>query len=222
MTTLEITNLYHAYERDDHVLIDINLSINSGEIVSILGPSGCGKTTLLRIIAGLEDQLSGTIKINGKIVGNEDFILPPEKRCIGLVVQDKALFPHLNVLDNVSFGIQKDKNKYTVAKNYLRLFEVEKLAYKFPHEISGGEQQRVALARAMAPCPEILLLDEPFSALDQNLKSQLHHETKKIFKEKGVTVLIVSHDEEEASFLSDRLIYMDKYKIKKIMINSIK
>tara|TARA_B100001094_G_scaffold332233_1_gene403438 strand:+ start:2582 stop:3250 length:669 start_codon:yes stop_codon:yes gene_type:complete len=222
MTTLEITNLYHAYERDDHVLIDINLSINSGEIVSILGPSGCGKTTLLRIIAGLEDQLSGTIKINGKIVGNEDFILPPEKRCIGLVVQDKALFPHLNVLDNVSFGIQKDKNKYTVAKNYLRLFEVEKLAYKFPHEISGGEQQRVALARAMAPCPEILLLDEPFSALDQNLKSQLHHETKKIFKEKGVTVLIVSHDEEEASFLSDRLIYMDKYKIKKIIINSIK
>ena len=222
MTTLEITNLYHAYERDDHVLIDINLSINSGEIVSILGPSGCGKTTLLRIIAGLEDQLSGTIKINEKIVGNEDFILPPEKRCIGLVVQDKALFPHLNVLDNVSFGIQKDKNKYTVAKNYLRLFEVEKLAYKFPHEISGGEQQRVALARAMAPCPEILLLDEPFSALDQNLKSQLHHETKKIFKEKGVTVLIVSHDEEEASFLSDRLIYMDKYKIKKIMINSIK
>ena len=222
MTTLEITNLYHAYERDDHVLIDINLSINSGEIVSILGPSGCGKTTLLRIIAGLEDQLSGTIKINGKIVGNEDFILPPEKRCIGLVVQDKALFPHLNILDNVSFGIQKDKNKYTVAKNYLRLFEVEKLAYKFPHEISGGEQQRVALARAMAPCPEILLLDEPFSALDQNLKSQLHHETKKIFKEKGVTVLIVSHDEEEASFLSDRLIYMDKYKIKKIIINSIK
>ena len=222
MTTLEITNLYHAYERDDHVLIDINLSINSGEIVSILGPSGCGKTTLLRIIAGLEDQLSGTIKINGKIVGNEDFILPPEKRCIGLVVQDKALFPHLNVLDNVSFGIQKDKNKYTVAKNYLRLFEVEKLAYKFPHEISGGEQQRVALARAMAPCPEILLLDEPFSALDQNLKSQLHHETKKIFKEKGVTVLIVSHDEEEASFLSDRLIYIDKYKIKKIIINSIK
>ena len=222
MTTLEITNLYHAYERDDHVLIDINLSINSGEIVSILGPSGCGKTTLLRIIAGLEDQLSGTIKINEKIVGNEDFILPPEKRCIGLVVQDKALFPHLNVLDNVSFGIQKDKNKYTVAKNYLRLFEVEKLAYKFPHEISGGEQQRVALARAMAPCPEILLLDEPFSALDQNLKSQLHHETKKIFKEKGVTVLIVSHDEEEASFLSDRLIYMDKYKIKKIIINSIK
>ena len=222
MTTLEITNLYHAYERDDHVLIDINLSINSGEIVSILGPSGCGKTTLLRIIAGLEDQLSGTIKINEKIVGNEDFILPPEKRCIGLVVQDKALFPHLNVLDNVSFGIQKDKNKYTVAKNYLRLFEVEKLAYKFPHEISGGEQQRVALARAMAPCPEILLLDEPFSALDQNLKSQLHHETKKIFKEKGVTVLIVSHDEEEASFLSDRLIYIDKYKIKKIIINSIK
>jgi iron(III) transport system ATP-binding protein len=222
MTALEITNLYYAYERNDHVLIDINLSINSGEIVSILGPSGCGKTTLLRIIAGLEDQLSGAIKINGKIVANENFILPPEKRCIGLVVQDKALFPHLNVLDNVSFGIQKDKNKYTVAKNYLGLFEVDKLAYKFPHEISGGEQQRVALARAMAPCPDILLLDEPFSALDQNLKSQLHHETKKIFKKKGVTVLIVSHDEEEACFLSDRLIYMDTFKIKKIMINSIK
>ncbi len=121
MTALKITNLYYAYERNDHVLIDINLSINSGEIVSILGPSGCGKTTLLRIIAGLEDQLSGSIKINGKIVANENFILPPEKRCIGLVVQDKALFPHLNVLDNVSFGIQKDKNKYTVAKKLSRI-----------------------------------------------------------------------------------------------------
>lgn len=220
MTALVIKNLYHAYENKNYVLKDINLSIDSGEIVSILGPSGCGKTTLLRVIAGLEDQSAGTIKINGKIVSNKKFMLPPEKRCTGLVVQDKALFPHLSVLNNVMFGIQKNKGKHTLAINYLELFKVEKLANKFPHEISGGEQQRVALARAMAPHPDILLLDEPFSALDQNLKNKLYQETKKIFKEKGLTVLIVSHDKNEAELLSDKLIYIKEGKISNLEINN--
>lgn len=213
MTILEIKNLHHTYDNENYALEDINLSINDGEIVSILGPSGCGKTTLLRVIAGLERQSKGTIKINEQIISNEKFMIPPEKRSIGLVVQDKALFPHLNVINNVIFGIQKNKEKYNLAKNYLDIFKVEELADKYPHEISGGEQQRVALARAMAPHPNILLLDEPFSALDQSLKSELHHETKKIFKEKGLTVVIVSHDKDEAKFLSDRLIYIENGKI---------
>ena len=213
MTILEIKNLHHTYDNENYALEDINLSINDGEIVSILGPSGCGKTTLLRVIAGLERQSKGTIKINEQIISNEKFMIPPEKRSIGLVVQDKALFPHLNVINNVIFGIQKNKEKYNLAKNYLDIFKVEELAEKYPHEISGGEQQRVALARAMAPHPDILLLDEPFSALDQSLKSELHHETKKIFKEKGLTVVIVSHDKDEAKFLSDRLIYIEDGKI---------
>ena len=213
MTILEIKNLHHTYDNENYALEDINLSINDGEIVSILGPSGCGKTTLLRVIAGLERQSKGTIKINEQIISNEKFMIPPEKRSIGLVVQDKALFPHLNVINNVIFGIQKNKEKYNLAKNYLDIFKVEELAEKYPHEISGGEQQRVALARAMAPHPNILLLDEPFSALDQSLKSELHHETKKIFKEEGLTVVIVSHDKDEAKFLSDRLIYIEDGKI---------
>ena len=213
MTILEIKNLHHTYDNENYALEDINLSINDGEIVSILGPSGCGKTTLLRVIAGLERQSKGTIKINEQIISNEKFMIPPEKRSIGLVVQDKALFPHLNVINNVIFGIQKNKEKYNLAKNYLDIFKVEELADKYPHEISGGEQQRVALARAMAPHPNILLLDEPFSALDQSLKNELHHETKKIFKEKGLTVVIVSHDKDEAKFLSDRLIYIEDGKI---------
>ena len=213
MTILEIKNLHRTYDNENYALEDINLSINDGEIVSILGPSGCGKTTLLRVIAGLERQSKGTIKINEQIISNEKFMIPPEKRSIGLVVQDKALFPHLNVINNVIFGIQKNKEKYNLAKNYLDIFKVEELADKYPHEISGGEQQRVALARAMAPHPNILLLDEPFSALDQSLKSELHHETKKIFKEKGLTVVIVSHDKDEAKFLSDRLIYIEDGKI---------
>ena len=213
MTILEIKNLHHTYDNESYALEDINLSINDGEIVTILGPSGCGKTTLLRVIAGLERQSRGTIKMNDQIISNEKFMIPPEKRSIGLVVQDKALFPHLNVINNVVFGIQKNKEKYNLAKDYLNIFKVEELADKYPHEISGGEQQRVALARAMAPHPNILLLDEPFSALDQSLKTELHHETKKIFREQGLTVLIVSHDKDEAKFLSDRLIYIENGKI---------
>ena len=203
---LEINNLKHAFENERFVLKDINLEIHSGEIISILGPSGCGKTTLLRIIAGLEKQTGGTIKLNNNIISNKRYSMPPEKRNIGLVVQERALFPHLNVLKNVTFGIQDLKERNDIALNYLKLFKIDQLKNKYPHEISGGEQQRVALARAMAPNPNILLLDEPFNALDDKLKNELHNETKKIFKDKDATVLIVSHDKEEAHFFSDRFI----------------
>ena len=210
---LEINNLKHAFENERFILKDINLEIHSGEIISILGPSGCGKTTLLRIIAGLEKQTGGTIKINNNIISNKRYSMPPEKRNIGLVVQERALFPHLNVLKNVTFGIQDLKERNDIALNYLKLFKIDQLKNKYPHEISGGEQQRVALARAMAPNPNILLLDEPFNALDDKLKNELHNETKKIFKDKDATVLIVSHDKEEAHFFSDRFITINNGKI---------
>ncbi len=210
---LEINNLKHAFENERFVLKDINLEIHSGEIISILGPSGCGKTTLLRIIAGLEKQTAGTIKINNNIISNKHYSMPPEKRNIGLVVQERALFPHLNALKNVTFGIQDLKERNDIALNYLKLLKIDQLKNKYPHEISGGEQQRVALARAMAPNPNILLLDEPFNALDDKLKNELHNETKKIFKDKDATVLIVSHDKEEAHFFSDRLITINNGKI---------
>ena len=210
---LEINNLKHAFVNESFVLKDINLEIHSGEIITILGPSGCGKTTLLRIIAGLEKQTGGTIKINNNIISNKHYSMPPEKRNIGLVVQERALFPHLNVLKNVTFGIQDLKERNDIALNYLKLFKIDQLKNKYPHEISGGEQQRVALARAMAPNPNILLLDEPFNALDDKLKNELHNETKKIFKDKDATVLIVSHDKEEAHFFSDRLITINNGKI---------
>ena len=201
---LEINNLKHSYENDKILFENLNLEIDSGEIISILGPSGCGKTTLLRIIAGLETQTSGVIKINNQIISDANYFLPPEKRKIGLVVQERALFPHLSVLNNVTFGIHNQKNKQEIASDYLELFRVQSLRNKYPHEISGGEQQRVALARAMAPEPNILLLDEPFNALDGSLKNELHNETKKIFKERQATVLIVSHDTKEANYFADR------------------
>ena len=150
MTILEIKNLHHTYDNENYALEDINLSINDGEIVSILGPSGCGKTTLLRVIAGLERQSKGTIKINEQIISNEKFMIPPEKRSIGLVVQDKALFPHLNVINNVIFGIQKNKEKYNLAKNYLDIFKVEELAEKYPHEIIGATLSTIILGETVS------------------------------------------------------------------------
>jgi iron(III) transport system ATP-binding protein len=210
---IDISDLSHAYGNQTSLLQAINLQIQAGEIISILGPSGCGKTTLLRIIAGLERHSQGKVKINDSLVSSPNFSLPPEQRNIGLVVQEKALFPHLTVEKNVTFGIQASKNKTDIALEYLQLFKVDHLKNKYPHEISGGEQQRVALARSMAPNPTLLLLDEPFSALDEKLKNALHKETKKIFKEKGLTVVIVSHDKQEAQFFSDKIFTIENGQI---------
>ena len=207
-SVLEIKNLSHSFENETSILENINLLVKSGEIISILGSSGCGKTTLLRIIAGLEKQTKGTLKINDTIVSDSNYSIPPEKRNIGLVVQDRALFPHLTIYENVNFGIRNLSSEIDIPLEYLKLFKVENLSKKYPHEISGGEQQRVALARSMAPNPDILLLDEPFNALDKQLKTELHNETKKIFRKKNSTVIIVSHDIEEAKFFSDKIYKM--------------
>ena len=203
---LEIKEVSHSYDDKETTLSNINLEVAQGEKVSILGPSGSGKSTLLRLIAGLERPKSGSINIQGAVVSTKDFILAPEKRNLGLVVQEKALFPHLTVKENITFGIRKEKGKNDTALDLCSLFKINHLADKYPHEISGGEQQRTALARSMAPNPEILLLDEPFSALDQELKEELYTELSHIFKEREQSILLVTHDLKEAEILSNRKI----------------
>ena len=212
-TILEISDLSHSYGDEIFTITDFSFSLKEGEITSIIGASGIGKTTLLRIIAGLEQPVEGEVRINEKLVSSKNFILPPEKRNLGLVVEDRALFPHLSVKKNVMFGINYIEEKESLVREYLELFKVLDLEEKFPHEISAGQQQRVAFARELITNPDILLLDEPFAALDKKLKSELHVETKKIFKEKGLSVILVTHDEEEAEYFSDRIIEFQENKI---------
>ena len=203
---LEIKDVSHSYDENETTLDNLNLTVNEGEKVSILGPSGSGKSTLLRLIAGLEKPQSGSISIKGNIVSTKDLVIAPEKRNLGLVVQEKALFPHLTVIENITFGIKKKRDKDKIVLDLLTLFKIDHLSKKYPHEISGGEQQRTALARSMAPSPELLMLDEPFSALDQNLKEDLYSELNQIFNERKQTILLVSHDIKEAEALSERQI----------------
>ena len=210
---LEISNLSHSYGNEILTIKDFSFSLKDGEIASIIGASGIGKTTLLRIIAGLEEPAEGEVRIKEKLVSSKNLILPPEKRNLGLVVEDRALFPHLNIKKNVMFGINYMQEKESLTRDYLELFKVLDLAEKFPHEISAGQQQRVAFARALITNPDILLLDEPFAALDKKLKSDLHVETKKIFKEKGLSVVLVTHDEEEAEYFSDTILEFQEDKI---------
>ena len=203
---LEIKDVSHSYADNETTLKNINLQVNKGEKVAILGPSGSGKSTLLRLIAGLEKPQTGSISIKGEIVSTKDLVVAPEKRKLGLVVQEKALFPHLTVKDNIAFGIKKRSDKNKTVSELCSLFKIDHLADKYPHEISGGEQQRTALARSMAPNPELLMLDEPFNALDQELKGALYSELNQIFEERKQTILLVSHDLKEAEVLSQRQI----------------
>ena len=202
---LEINDLSFSYIKNELILNKVSLSINKGEFISVLGVSGSGKTTLLRLIAGLDKQNSGSIILENKVIADNNSTLAPEKRNIGLVVQDKALFPHLTVKKNIMFGIRKLKNKENLAMEMMKLFKIDHHMAKYPHELSGGEQQRVALARALVPKPQLLLLDEPFDGLDKALKADLHNEVKKIVKLKGMTVVMVTHDHDEATLLSDRI-----------------
>ena len=156
---LKVSNLSHSYEMNDLSIKNLNLEIDAGERVSIQGPSGCGKSTLLRLIAGLEEPSEGQIFINGDEVSSKTYSLPPEKRHIGLVVQDKALFPHLSVYENICFGIRKESHQDQIAYDLMNLMKINELKDKFPHQISGGEQQRVALARSLAPDPNFLMMD---------------------------------------------------------------
>ena len=187
------------------VLKDINLDIDEGSFVSIIGKSGSGKTTLLKIISGLKKQTKGTIILNDKILSNDDIFVEPEDRKLGLVVQEKVLFPHLNVQANVEFGIASDDKKNEKCIEMLKKFHISDLIDKYPHEISGGEAQRVALARTLATKPSVLLLDEPFNGLDQGLKDEIYPDIKRILKENKMTTIMVSHDLNEVKSLSNRI-----------------
>ncbi|ATH16375.1 ABC transporter ATP-binding protein [Delftia acidovorans] len=193
--------------RDRPAVQGVTLNLAAGDIGVLIGPSGCGKTTLLRAVAGLEPVSGGEIRIDGQLVGSADFSLPPEQRRIGMVFQDYALFPHLNVGRNVAFGIHhlpKARQAERVAE-VLELVGLAGSAQRFPHELSGGQQQRVALARALAPSPQLMLLDEPFSNLDVDLRERLAHEVRGILKAAGATALFVTHDQLEAFAIGDMI-----------------
>ena len=200
---LKIENLSLSF-KDQEVLKNINLSWDLGERVSILGESGSGKSSLLRCIAGFENINKGKISLKNEIVSSETFMLPTEKRGVGMVVQEKALFPHLTVKKNILFGIESNSNKNEIVSELAELFKIEKLLDKLPGQISGGEQQRVAFARSLAPSPSLIMLDEPFSALDDKLKQELYYELDKIFEKQELSILLVTHDREEAQILTSR------------------
>lgn len=185
----------------------VDLTVDRGEILAILGPSGCGKTTVLRLVAGFEDPDAGTIEIGGIGVANPRGSVPPERRNVGMVFQDGALFPHLTVAQNVGFGLKREGRDQRVA-DALDLVGLGNAGERMPHQLSGGQQQRVALARALAPRPELVLLDEPFSSLDAALRVRLRTDVQVILKEAGVTAILVTHDQEEALSMADRVAMM--------------
>ncbi|MFK8028513.1 MAG: ABC transporter ATP-binding protein [Gammaproteobacteria bacterium] len=203
-----------------HMALDIlkrtNLQVNAHDIVCLLGPSGCGKTTLLRSIAGLHAIDHGSIEVEGSIVSTSKHSLAPESRNIGMMFQDLALFPHLTIFDNVAYGIRKQQKTYVQQQvnHVLDLVEIDtKHHRKYPHELSGGQQQRVALARALAPKPSLLLLDEPFSSLDPDLREQLATQVREILKHEKMTAVLVTHDQHEAFAVADWVGVMEHGKI---------
>jgi iron(III) transport system ATP-binding protein len=189
---------------------DLVLDVAPGELLTLIGPSGCGKSTTLRLVAGLDRPDEGCIAIAGETVADGRRWQPPEKRRVGLVFQEHALFPHLTVTRNVAFGIERlprDRQRARVGE-MLDLVRLGHLAKRYPHELSGGEQQRVALARALAPRPAVVLLDEPFSSLDETLRAQVRAETVGALRETGTTALFVTHDQTEALSTGDRVVVM--------------
>jgi iron(III) transport system ATP-binding protein len=204
---LEIHNVSIAYAPNPPVVRQVELRLAAGAIGCLLGPSGCGKTTLLRAVAGFEPLLDGEIHLHGRLVSRAGYSLPPERRRVGMVFQDLALFPHLSVTDNIAFGLRDlDRGRRRLrVQELLRLVGLEHAAESFPHQLSGGQQQRVALARAMAPRPDLLLLDEPFSSLDTELREKLAREVRQILKEDGLTALLVTHDQFEAFAMADAI-----------------
>lgn len=199
---------------------DVCFTLPQGDLLTLLGPSGCGKTTLLRMIAGFEPLQSGTITVAGRKVTALGHWVPPEKRSIGMVFQDFALFPHLKLAENVAFGLQKllkqPRQIRTRVAEVIELVGLQGLETRYPHELSGGQQQRVALARALAPRPALILFDEPFSNLDVHVRSHLRHEVRTILKTIGTSAIFVTHDQEEALSISDQLAVMRRGQIEQM------
>ena len=207
---LQIKNLSHRYNKqtnNDWSFKSLNFELKYGELIGLLGPSGCGKTSLLRLIAGFEQPISGSVSIHGTTVATSEFIIPPEKRKIGMVFQDYALFPHLNVWNNCIFGLKNKKN-YDRATWLLELLELSPYKNRYPHELSGGQKQRLALARALAPGTSLVLLDEPFSNLDVEVRNRLRSELTRVLKSCNASGILVTHDPNEAIAICDRVAVM--------------
>jgi iron(III) transport system ATP-binding protein len=208
MTTLHVQNLGKSFANSQRPAVHaVSFSLACGDILALVGPSGCGKTTTLRLIAGLERPSAGEISINDRLVASEKRFTPPEKRGVGMVFQDHALFPHLNVFDNVAFGLRghPPSARREIVREILTLVGLDRLSARYPHALSGGERQRVALARALAPRPVLVLMDEPFSSLDADLRIDVREQVRGILKAMQTTVVFVTHDQEEALFMGDRL-----------------
>ncbi len=203
---LEFLNISHRYDKKI-ILNDFSMKLQSGEVVSLLGPSGCGKTTLLKLASGIEKLQKGEIKLNNEIISSFNFHLNSDKRQIGYVFQDCALFPHLTVMENIFFGIKKNNIEKSTHKIQYLMDEIDisNLADYYPHELSGGQQQQVALVRAMASNPNIIFLDEPYSNLDSRLKEKIRDQMLHILREHKISALLVTHDPEEAMFMSDKI-----------------
>ncbi|ARF16558.1 ABC transporter ATP-binding protein [Sporosarcina ureae] len=209
---VNIQNLSFRYSKKQPPVIDrFSFTIEKGEIVGIVGASGSGKSTLLRLLAGLEDPTTGSIELDNRQIVGDNVYIEAEKRGVGMVFQNYALFPHLTVSENICFGLHKLKRseKKNRLDEMLELVQLKEFAKRYPHELSGGQQQRVALARALAPSPSILLMDEPFSNLDTNLKSLIRMEVRDILQKANITCLFVSHDQADVDAICDRTIYID-------------
>ncbi|MBL4610004.1 ABC transporter ATP-binding protein [Halopseudomonas sp.] len=201
---LELNQLACGYAGHP-VVSGLDIHLRNGDIGCLLGPSGCGKTTILRAIAGFEPVTAGEIRLNGERLSSPTKNTPPEQRRVGMVFQDYALFPHLTVQDNIAFGINRHPERKRIVEELLDLVKLNQLGKRYPHELSGGQQQRVALARALAPDPQLLLLDEPFSNLDGELRRRLSGEVRDILKHRGTSALLVTHDQNEAFAVSDHV-----------------
>jgi iron(III) transport system ATP-binding protein len=216
---INIQNLTFSYSNSLMKAVNaFSFTIEKGEVISILGRSGSGKSTILRLVAGLEMPEGGSFTLAGKTMIDSQIFVQPEKRGIGMVFQDYALFPHMSVEENIVFGLpkmkRKDKKKRT--QEVLELVELEGFEKRYPHQLSGGQQQRVALARAIAPEPELLLLDEPFSNLDTDLQVKIREDLRRILKKANTTVIFVTHNENDAHALADRIVKIKDGKIDKI------
>ncbi|MDP3540351.1 MAG: ABC transporter ATP-binding protein [Azonexus sp.] len=206
MAQIELNGVVQRYGK--HTVVDgVDFQLEAGQIACLLGPSGCGKTTLLRCIAGFEDIADGEIRLHGEVVSRAGQRVAPEKRRIGMVFQDYALFPHLSIEENIAFGLGRKapEDIHLRVRQLLATVGLAGQGDKFPHELSGGQQQRVALARALAPRPELILLDEPFSNLDVGLRERLSVEVREILKREGSTAIMVTHDQHEAFAMADEI-----------------
>ncbi|RME12480.1 MAG: ABC transporter ATP-binding protein [Ardenticatenia bacterium] len=216
---VELVEVSKSFDTEGPAAVNnLTLNVYEGEVLALLGPSGCGKTTTLRLIAGFEQPDTGIIRVGDRIVAGPGRWVPPEQRGIGIVFQEYALFPHMSVADNVAFGLHRlpRAEREQRVREVLDLVGLGEYASRYPHELSGGQQQRVALARALAPQPVVVLLDEPFSNLDADLRQYMRHEVKRILREWGSTAIFVTHDQEEALSVGDRVAVLNAGRLEQV------